>query len=131
LFFVCNIDDIFLNLIKIKKSSKTCRVFCNYFYHMARKCHFASASTICGAEALAEAFRLTIYLKQNIIIFVKNYRIGNLSFFNWQHKGSKKQLSRQKLTNSSNIQNRRRPLSYKWSLDNPPRPLLLYTMYSL
>jgi hypothetical protein len=38
---------------------------------MARKCHFASASTICGAEALAEAFRLTIYLKQNVIIFVK------------------------------------------------------------
>jgi hypothetical protein len=34
--------------------------------------------------------------------------MGNLFFFHWQHKRFKKRLSRQKSTNSSNIQNRRR-----------------------
>jgi hypothetical protein len=42
----------------------------------------------------------------------QNYQIGNLFFFHWQHKGYKKRLSRQKSTNSSNIQNRRRRFCY-------------------
>jgi hypothetical protein len=29
----------------------------SYLYHKARKCHFASASTVCGAEASAEAHK--------------------------------------------------------------------------
>jgi hypothetical protein len=36
--------------------------------------------------------------------------MGNLFFFHWQHKGSKKRESRPQSINSSNIQNRRRPL---------------------
>jgi hypothetical protein len=38
--------------------------------------------------------------------------MGNLFFFHWQHKGSKKRQSRPKSINSSNIQNHRRPLCY-------------------
>jgi hypothetical protein len=29
----------------------------SYLYHKARKCHFASASTVCGAEAPTEAHK--------------------------------------------------------------------------
>jgi hypothetical protein len=29
----------------------------SYLYHKARKCHFASASTVCGVEASAEAHK--------------------------------------------------------------------------
>jgi hypothetical protein len=29
----------------------------SYLYHKARKCHFASASTVCGANAPAEAHK--------------------------------------------------------------------------
>jgi hypothetical protein len=41
-----------------------------------------------------------------------------------------KQLSRQKLTNSPNVQNRRRPFCYSHRLIVliPPRPLLLYNV---
>jgi hypothetical protein len=67
----------------------------SYLYHKARKCCFANTSTVCGAEAPAEAalvrahflavsytknFWPTIYLKQNIIIFVKKLPNGEFIF---------------------------------------------------
>jgi hypothetical protein len=41
---------------KIPKSTKVI-VISTYLYHKTRKCHFASASTVCGAEASAEGHK--------------------------------------------------------------------------
>jgi hypothetical protein len=46
------------------------------------------------------------------IYFVKKLPNGDFFFFHWLHKGSKKRQSRPKSINSSNFQNRRRPLCY-------------------
>jgi hypothetical protein len=45
----------------------------SYLYHKARKCHFASASTCktFSSRVIHKIIQPTIYLRQNIIIFVK------------------------------------------------------------
>jgi hypothetical protein len=50
----------------------------SYLYHKGRKCHFASASTVCGTEALAEATSASTCKTFSSRVIHKHFSADNL-----------------------------------------------------
>jgi hypothetical protein len=54
--------------VKINELNGFTRNENSYLYHKARKCYFASASTVCGAEAPAEAALVRALAKHFLVV---------------------------------------------------------------